>query len=519
MNHSTLPWRRGATQLVKLASLALLLGTILVSPTTPIFALDAPDGPVAEADRSTQDGADPAGIEDTFAGWRDESPNSPAYNRHTLRGVSAVDDLHAWAVGGELDEDCVLLRTNDGGLNWIREGCPRNKQMVAVHFHDRNVGYAAGRDGTLFKSTNGGDDWVRIDAGTGSTLTAMHFLDASTGWTVTRSSRVQHTTNGGGSWEQSTKLSESGLLGVHFVDRNTGFAVGSDGLILRSSDSGRTWTKMNSGTDRRFHDVVFSDPKNGWVAGNDIRYSDNIGGSWTSVHEPGKTIEALDVESPGIVWAVGDEGQILRSGDNGRTWSREANGLTDRGLRDVVALPGGTVWAVGTGGRILHRIGDPVNPPTAVPPTRVPPTAVPPPTNTPRPTNTPLPTLTPTPMPTATPGVPWIAAEWRGGAAPIYIGHAGERSVDAVFGNMPATGVLSATIDGPAVFTTGEKSFSTTVLSRNGAGSFGLVLRPEAGATTGETFTLRLALEGATSEREGLVAWQALLGWLVKNKR
>ena len=519
MSPKTRSARRVALSLGWLAILTLLAGSFRPdAPTTQ--ARDLVEGPLPAAAVEAEGGTSPAGLDATLAGWQDQSRNSSVYADHTLRGVSAVDERYAWAVGGERDEDCVLLRTTDGGQHWLREGCPRNKQMITVHFHDRNVGYAAGRDGTMFKSINGGDDWFQIDAGTGSTITAMYWLDASTGWTVTRSSRVQYTTNGGGSWSQSTKLSESGLLGIHFVDRWTGFTVGSDGLILRSTDHGATWTKMNSGTDKRFHDVVFSDPQNGWVAGNDIRFSNNIGGSWHRVHKPSKTIEALDVEVPGIVWAVGDEGQILRSSDNGHTWHQEARGLTDRGMRDVVALPGGTVWAVGTGGRIMRRVGDTPARPTDLPPTARPrPTDPPPPTAIPTRTPRPRPTNTPTPPPTATPGQPWVAAEWSGGAAPIYIGAAGERSVMATWGNMPATGVLSATLEGPAVFITGEKSFSTTVLSSSGAGRFDLIIRPEAEASTGEAFTLRLELEGARGAREGLVAYQALLGWLLKNKR
>ncbi len=530
--------RRFGALLIPMTGIALLAGT----PTVPAHAqlgagapaaitlddivddaaLGAALGATLDALPSGEETLTQEEIDATLAGWTDQSRNSSVYADHTLRGVTAVDANHAWIVGGELDEDCVILRTTDGGEHWVREGCPRNKQMTVVHFHDRNVGWAAGRDGTMFKSTNGGDDWSRIDSGTGSTITAMHFVDESNGWTATRNSRIQRTVNGGGSWDQSTKVSEAGVLGIHFVDRNTGFVVGSEGLVMRSTDRGATWNKVDSGTDRRFHDVVFSDPKNGWIAGNDIRFSDNIGGSWRRVHNADKTIEALDVQSPGIVWAVGDEGLILRSTNNGASWDRRAVGLTERGMRDIVALSDGTVWAVGTGGRILKRNGDggpaPTLPPVA-PTERPAPTMPPPPTSTPLPTNTPRPTATPTVVPTRTPAGPWVAAEWSGGVAPIYVGAKGERLVEAVFGNMPASGVLSGTLTGPATFANGEQTFASNVFSRNGEGSFSMVLRTDGSASPGETFVLRLDLAGASDEREGMIAHQIVFGWLMKNLR
>lgn len=65
-------------------------------------------------------------------------------------------------------------------------------------------------------------------------------------------------------------------------------------------------------------------------------------------------LNALALAPPNAVIAVGDNGTIMRSTDQGRQWSAVSAGATDRALQHVISAPGGTVVAVGEGGTIVR---------------------------------------------------------------------------------------------------------------------------------------------------------------------
>ncbi len=49
-----------------------------------------------------------------------------------------------------------LLRTTDGGLNWIQQLSRTTVNLNGICFVDSSIGYVAGADGTILKTINGG---------------------------------------------------------------------------------------------------------------------------------------------------------------------------------------------------------------------------------------------------------------------------------------------------------------------------------------------------------------------------
>lgn len=431
----------------------------------------------------------------------------------TLRGIDFVDEVHGWAVGGEADEDCRIMRTDDGGQNWEHVDCPVAQRPEDVDFVDEDTGWLIGREGLIMRSDDGGRTWGRQASPSNSSLTAIFMLDRDRGWITNRDGRVYRTLDGGARWRNENGKKDVGLFDVVFADSMNGWAVGSAGAIIRSTDGGDSWFDVPSGTDGRLYTVDFVDGARGWAAGNDIRHSADGGGSWNRQVTPSKSIEELQFGDDTHGWAVGDEGLIYYTADSGVHWNREAEGLTGRGFRALATFGYRHMWAVASGGLIVHRF----DPDAPVPAGFASPTAtVPPATATPLPTNTPTITPTPTPTLTPTPTGPWVRIAWVGPGSDILVGAPGAhaRRITAVFGNMPATSTITGTISGAATFAGGETTFSSTLFPVNGKGEFPIVIQAVADALPGASFTVAAEVGGATAERPGRVAWQAVFPWM-----
>jgi len=505
--------------------LGLALATALAAPAADgagfAPSVVASGGPPAGRDVDTASAADPTAPPPLYdPAVLAELSQGPAYwsvqpsgTGHTLRAVDFVDEDHGWAVGGQGDDDCVILRTEDGGETWEHAHCPVQLRPEDVHFVDRSTGWLIGRAGLIMRSDDGGRTWGRQGSPTSDALTSVFMLDRDHGWITNRDGRVFRTLDGGGRWRNENGKEGVGLFDVKFVDRNVGWAVGSQGTIILSSDGGDSWSGLSSGTDGRLYSIEMVNARRGWVVGNEIRSTRDGGGSWHREFTPSKSVDEVSFGDETHGWAAGDEGYIVYTPDDGQTWVREAEGLTGRSFRALTTYGRRHVWVVGTDGLIVHRYEPDAPLPPGTEPTDEPP---PPPTDTPRPTATPTITPSPTPTMTPTPTGPWVRIAWAGPGPDILVGAHGthDRLVTAIFGNMPASAAISGTIEGAATFAGGETAFASTVFPVNGSGEFPIVIEALPDAVPGAPFAVRMLIEGATAERPGRVAWQTTFPWL-----
>ena len=433
---------------------------------------DAPDGPAQ------------------VGSWRRQSSTT----RSTLRDVSFVDYRYGWAVGGERDDDCVIVATKDGGRKWARQGCPIGWRMQAVDFVDRQNGWAVGLSGTILRTHDGGATWGVQGSGTRDTLTAIQAWDTNVVWVTSRDGAVYKTTNGGASWRSMPLANASGLLGVSFVDPAHGWVVGSGGTVLGTSDGGENWRRLRFPGDDRLLGISMVNLGLGYAVGNDVYFTVSGGDGWGTQADLGKTLEDVHALDANYVWAVGDEGTIGHTTD-GKNWVREAEGITTRGLRAVHFVDVYDGWAVGTGGLILHFAAPrPTDTPRA--------------TKTPIPTNTPTPTLTPSPSPTPTPSGPWV---WAGREDRLLmLAQDASVTVRMLYGNMPAPTTLSVTVDGPvALGEDGVKTVEVPAPRPNGLAS--LAITAVEGAEPGSPFTFVAERDGTQATRRGVIAFQVML--------
>jgi photosystem II stability/assembly factor-like uncharacterized protein len=234
-----------------------------------------------------------------YDGDETQSKPQPTVKTADLRSVDMYDENTGWAVG----ENGVILKTVDGGINWISVSPPVNAFFKRVRFLNNSIGYVVGDGGEILKSNDGGESWLRLSSGTTenlndvfvisetgicavgdngtvllsidgtnfsiisqisgvtANLNGLTFFDAHVGWAVGDSGTLIVTKDGGLTWEDQTVTdSRTGLKvsanlnSVAFYNLNDGLVTGDAGLILKTSDSGYTWSNM---TDRIWYDGAY----------------------------------------------------------------------------------------------------------------------------------------------------------------------------------------------------------------------------------------------------------------------
>jgi hypothetical protein len=130
------------------------------------------------------------------------------------------------------------------------------------------------------------------------------------------------------------------------------FASGDQGTVMHYD--GTSWTKLTTGTTATLHGVWGSSPTDVYFVGADINGALVLhydGNSFTTTRPGGRVLLAIHGRSPNAIYAVGEQGLILRF--NGSSWIQEQSGVTEH-LEDVWMSPGADVYVVGSNALILH---------------------------------------------------------------------------------------------------------------------------------------------------------------------
>ncbi|MEO8083007.1 MAG: YCF48-related protein [Ardenticatenales bacterium] len=409
---------------------------------------------------------------------------------YTLREVEFVDPLHGFATGGNGNQNqfVVVVRTRDGGQTWQDITPPDTKTFNAQSFVDPNHGWVVGVNGQLYRTVDGGDSWQGLDPGPGAgkRLLRVEFHDAHLGWIAVAGERwILKTTDGGDHWRQVEVNFKDGITDLQFIDANVGYGTGTDGVLLTTTDGGETWSNIGFGNPAKMVSVWFADRQHGWVAASEIRATSDGGAAWRSQGKPPKSINDLVFLDAREGWAAGDEGVLMHTTDGGDTWQRVGEGVTRDALLGVGIARPGVVYAVGTHGAIV-RFTDPGRLASPTPTASATRTA----------------TTTPTPAPTATPSGPWLSLG-RDARVPFYVNARGGTTVQVTYGNQPGGGTLTGAVTGAAVFDDGTDALSAPATISGGAGRMSVVLRAGPTGAVGDSFTLSLELGGAQGSAVG----------------
>jgi len=86
--------------------------------------------------------------------------------------------------GGKSDQNNTILKTVDGGKNWIAQDIATISHWNSVFFINENIGWIVGDGGKILKTINGGDNWNEIKIGSSGKLTSIYAIDENRVWIV-----------------------------------------------------------------------------------------------------------------------------------------------------------------------------------------------------------------------------------------------------------------------------------------------------------------------------------------------
>jgi len=286
---------------------------------------------------------------------------NPLPQGNTLNSTYFVDVNIGCAVGN----GGTILKTTDGGGNWILKTSGTTKNLNSVFLISSAIGYAVGDSGIIIKTTNAGESWTEQNSGTSLQLNSVFFTTLTNGWACGDYNSSQNTfirtTDGGYSWEPQFFGGFVNYKSVFFYDPNLGWAVGN-GACATTTNSGDSWEAIGSSSSDLSHNAVFfASQTTGWIAGyrniagnyGYVNKSIDGGSSWVNVLK----LNSIDLNSLYFTslltgFVVGQNGIILKTADGGNTWGIQSSS-TSQNLHSVYFLSSSTGWAVGDGGTII----------------------------------------------------------------------------------------------------------------------------------------------------------------------
>lgn len=232
-------------------------------------------------------------------------------------------------------------------------------RLVAIDLsNDDSEISTSDNDGASFTSRYTSDDNYEALAAVGSTVIAVG-IDGL----------VLRSGDSGSTWNPADAPLLNGSL--HSVagrtdgaNANKWIAVGDalfSGFVYRSIDDGQIWTEVEEINDLLIEDVIWTGTS--WLlCGRDFFnegsvYRSTDGLTWSASTVPFATapLLAMSSDGAGVVVAVGEQGQVLRSTDDGLTFTTVASGVFSGDL-DAVIVDGSGIFYLGGDERTIIEL-------------------------------------------------------------------------------------------------------------------------------------------------------------------
>jgi len=301
-----------------------------------------------------------------------------------LNSMYFVNSNTGWICG----DSGKIIKTTDGGVNWIQQSSSTQYPLVSVFFINGNTGWCAGgtSDFNFFinrmlvlKTIDGGDTWIQSFY-TNSSYTRfgpIYFTDEMNGSVLLQGGTgsgtiggMYSTSDGGFTW---LPVLSSGYanMDLQFTDLNTGWYLGrylddtghDTASIGRSTDAGNTWNTNYQRTNTNFKSLYFLDNNTGWITGfeneNSVSNSfvlktSNSGVSWEKYDFALEVIfNHIFFTDPQNGW--GCSGRIYRTMNGGLNWNLQLD-FSGNFFNTIFFTDSLTGWVAGENGLILKTV-------------------------------------------------------------------------------------------------------------------------------------------------------------------
>ena len=141
--------------------------------------------------------------------------------------------------------------SQDCAYSWLPQNSGTKVSLYTCKAVNELVCWAAGDDATVLRTTDGGINWLNANPHPGiiiGEVRNMEALDESTALVTTESqasTAVYKTTDGGNSWNEVYANTEGFIKGIRMLDPVNGIAIGNPisdiWNVLLTTDGGNTW--------------------------------------------------------------------------------------------------------------------------------------------------------------------------------------------------------------------------------------------------------------------------------------
>ncbi len=274
----------------------------------------------------------------------------------------------------------VILKTTDGGTNWIAKPSNTSHDLKCIMINPVNNDYvlAVGNVSTLLLSTNAGATFSNVAVSPVDWNKVRH-ADIFNVYVCGGMGRVAKSTNAGANWTIIPVNSSDTLISMWVFNSTTVIVGAKHGKMFKTTDSGSNWVQIsNAFPDIDVKDFYFQNSSTGYaISGGvssfrgEIMKTVNGGMNWFSTY-----LMPTYVDMDRIL-IVGNEayitytdkislhyGNILKSfsGASGTQWYMLQTVFSN--TAPALTFGSSTIlYAVGTGGRILKSTnsgGDPI---------------------------------------------------------------------------------------------------------------------------------------------------------------
>jgi len=202
----------------------------------------------------------------------------------------------------------VILLSDDDGKSWRQAKTPVSTTLTRVIFPGEKIGWAVGHYGVILKSIDGGESWTTQFDGKEAIRLATAKGTASLGET-----------------QPPIDGAENPLLALYFIDEKEGFVAGAFGAIFKTEDGGAHWIslagKLGEHNDKHIYDIK---NLNGilFLVGEqgEVLESPDRGKTFVKVTSPSKGTYFGAVTSGTALIAFGLKGNAFISENTGKTW-------------------------------------------------------------------------------------------------------------------------------------------------------------------------------------------------------
>lgn len=280
-----------------------------------------------------------------------------------LRGIYFLDENTGFVCGGEKNSSGVILRTTDGGQNWLQV-YSSTLSVRDITFINNSLGYACGDSLLILKTVDGGQNWMEVELPYTPVnivpLTSVQFLDAQHGFICGGEDWEQGIalrTADGGSWWDYQAFYNTEITENYFINDTTGY-FSAYGSVFRATADVLTNVLLDIDGDF-FTSITFTSVDEGFLCGYDggIYKTSDAGAGWKQVRKDNAAFQnrvhfnKIRFADPNRGVAVGNNGAVFYSDDGGNSWKQSDN-FPDEHIYSAFILDNNTAILAAGGGKI-----------------------------------------------------------------------------------------------------------------------------------------------------------------------